>query len=290
MKLTHDHISLLEKEILKNRIDISIINDSLVKHLYNAVYKHLYTAYLIDNFSKRRNALEKEYDYVRRDLLKIKYKFNNFSAKGINEGFVYAIGNPAYPEFIKIGSAIDVYDRLNSYQTSSPYRDYYVIDYFFSYNRLNDERYIHSMFDDRNGEWCRTTQGIIQCIFRERKDVVKIRVDRHEFLEFHFSRISIDSTVVKSINDLRAIARYVDIGHQYMLYDTVGIHKGNLIKKLKMNTAWEKTASKVTDYKTMFYKSIEDGFIFQAEIKKDLLDKIISVNIYKKKMEECVKG
>ncbi|MEK9820466.1 MAG: hypothetical protein VW443_12860, partial [Pseudomonadales bacterium] len=38
----------------------------------------------------------------------------------IKEGYVYAIRNKAWPEWVKIGKAIDAQDRLNGYQTSSP--------------------------------------------------------------------------------------------------------------------------------------------------------------------------
>ena len=39
-------------------------------------------------------------------------------------GFVYIITNPAYPGYVKIGKALDVLSRLNSYHTYSPKRDY----------------------------------------------------------------------------------------------------------------------------------------------------------------------
>ncbi len=37
------------------------------------------------------------------------------------EGQVYAITNPNFPDWVKIGMAIDAEDRLNNYQTSSPF-------------------------------------------------------------------------------------------------------------------------------------------------------------------------
>ena len=40
------------------------------------------------------------------------------------DGYVYIITNPAWPDWVKIGMAIDAEDRLNGYQTSSPMRDY----------------------------------------------------------------------------------------------------------------------------------------------------------------------
>tara|TARA_R100001460_G_scaffold45307_1_gene82422 strand:+ start:3619 stop:4134 length:516 start_codon:yes stop_codon:yes gene_type:complete len=39
-------------------------------------------------------------------------------------GYVYAITNPAWKDWIKIGMAVDAEDRCNAYQTSSPFRDY----------------------------------------------------------------------------------------------------------------------------------------------------------------------
>ncbi|MGL4519205.1 MAG: GIY-YIG nuclease family protein [Phocaeicola sp.] len=48
---------------------------------------------------------------------------------------MYAISNPAWPGFIKIGKSVDVFDRLNNYQTSSPLRDYTLIGYAFVLDR-----------------------------------------------------------------------------------------------------------------------------------------------------------
>ncbi len=39
-------------------------------------------------------------------------------------GHIYAITNPAWEGWVKIGMAVDSKDRCNSYQTSSPFRDY----------------------------------------------------------------------------------------------------------------------------------------------------------------------
>jgi hypothetical protein len=42
------------------------------------------------------------------------------------EGYIYAISNPAWEGWVKIGMAVDTEDRCNAYQTSSPFRDYKV--------------------------------------------------------------------------------------------------------------------------------------------------------------------
>lgn len=86
---------------------------------------------------------------VARDLLKFYHKENKSS--GLDAGYVYLISNPAWKEF-KVGCAIDVYDRLKSYQTYSPYRDYSLEFYFFSFQRREDESKVLEFFNS-TGEW-----------------------------------------------------------------------------------------------------------------------------------------
>ena len=52
------------------------------------------------------------------------------------EGQVYIITNPCFPEWVKVGMAVDAEDRLRGYQTSSPFRDY---ELFYSWS-VNDRR------------------------------------------------------------------------------------------------------------------------------------------------------
>ena len=40
------------------------------------------------------------------------------------DGYVYALQNPAWPEYVKIGKAVEAERRMDSYQTYSPHRDY----------------------------------------------------------------------------------------------------------------------------------------------------------------------
>ena len=73
------------------------------------------------------------------------------------EGYVYIISNPAWPEWVKVGMAVDAADRCSSYQTSSPFRDYVVEYSFASTNRRKDESIAHqklaAISQDRRGEW-----------------------------------------------------------------------------------------------------------------------------------------
>ena len=93
-----------------------------------------------------------------------RYKtFNDAAFEGtykladIKEGYVYVITNKAWPEWVKIGMAIDAEDRLNGYQTSSPMRDYVLEHRVFSVNRRMSEKEAHTralpLSLDAKGEW-----------------------------------------------------------------------------------------------------------------------------------------
>lgn len=73
------------------------------------------------------------------------------------DGYVYCIVNPAWPEWVKIGRALDPYDRLSSYQTGSPHRDYRLIHYVYFADRYSAERTAHDSLDGLSerhvGEW-----------------------------------------------------------------------------------------------------------------------------------------
>ena len=74
-----------------------------------------------------------------------------------SQGEVYAITNDAWPEWIKVGKASIAEDRLNGYQTSSPFRDYSIIATLSTEDRHSKEREMHKVFEhfskERRGEW-----------------------------------------------------------------------------------------------------------------------------------------
>jgi len=77
------------------------------------------------------------------------------------EGYVYAISNAAWPEWIKIGKAVDADDRLNSYQTSSPMRDYKLIHSVYFDDRNVAELKAHAIAQGmapRKNEWFKMTE------------------------------------------------------------------------------------------------------------------------------------
>jgi len=76
------------------------------------------------------------------------------------EGQVYVIVNPNFPEWVKVGMAVDAADRLNGYQTSSPFRDY-VLNYKWNVkDRRAAESKAHSELQklyERRSEWFKCT-------------------------------------------------------------------------------------------------------------------------------------
>ena len=86
--------------------------------------------------------------------------------KKTTEGYVYIIANPSFDGWLKIGMAIDAEDRCNSYQTSSPHRDYRLL----YARRFNDRRKaetktmnkLKKVVKEYNGEWFKTDRNTAQ--------------------------------------------------------------------------------------------------------------------------------
>lgn len=79
------------------------------------------------------------------------------------EGQVYVITNEAWPEWVKIGMAVDAEDRCNGYQTSSPFRDYIVRYTVSTKDRRKAEALAHKAAEkvaaERRGEWFKMSVG-----------------------------------------------------------------------------------------------------------------------------------
>jgi hypothetical protein len=73
-----------------------------------------------------------------------------------SQGQIYIVSNPSFEGWVKVGMAVDATDRVNKYQTSSPFRDY-KLNYKFD---VNDRRAaetkahdaLHARFES-SGEW-----------------------------------------------------------------------------------------------------------------------------------------
>lgn len=72
----------------------------------------------------------------------------------IQEGFVYAISNPAWEGKLKIGTTWNPYVRLSQFQTYSPLRDYKLEHWSFFSDKFYGERLVHRLFGStRDHEW-----------------------------------------------------------------------------------------------------------------------------------------
>ena len=73
------------------------------------------------------------------------------------EGEIYAITNTAWINWYKIGKAVNAEDRLNAYQTGSPFRNYELVMAYKVNNRHVAERSIHKLLVkkkyNKKGEW-----------------------------------------------------------------------------------------------------------------------------------------
>ena len=73
------------------------------------------------------------------------------------QGQIYIMINPAYPGWCKVGMAVDAEDRINQFQTGSPFRDYKLFKFFKADNRREAEKQAHDILeekiDERRGEW-----------------------------------------------------------------------------------------------------------------------------------------
>ena len=91
-------------------------------------------------------------------------------------GYVYAIRNPAWPDWVKIGKAVDAEDRLRSYHTGSPMRDYELVHSVYFEDRNEAERKAHLLAASKtmhpwnkndNGEWFKLTEEQAVEVLRE---------------------------------------------------------------------------------------------------------------------------
>jgi hypothetical protein len=109
------------------------------------------------------------------------YKLSN-----IKKGYVYAITNKAWPAWVKIGMAVDVEERLSSFQTSSPHRDYILEHSVASNDRRKSEKEAHTkalpLSIDCKGEWFKMSveQAITILDNLDEQHRTVIKADTHE--------------------------------------------------------------------------------------------------------------
>ena len=161
MKLDYENTTLIKDWLKDNNLSPSA-DPKLAFRFY---CENQYTGQITSSVSvtSRIKIVKKQIDFIQKSIVNIIYENNNKSAKGMKEGYVYAISNPAWPDFVKVGCSIDVYDRFSTYQTSSPHRDFELIDYVFTIDRTALESEIHTKFHSQ-GEWVKTTPKEIKTL------------------------------------------------------------------------------------------------------------------------------
>ena len=93
--------------------------------------------------------------------------FTNYTTS--TKGDVYIITNKAWPEWVKIGKAVDATDRLKSYQTSDPFRAYELYHSVTKENRhtaeVEAQKALEVLSKDRKNEWFKVKlETAVSCI------------------------------------------------------------------------------------------------------------------------------
>ena len=214
------------------------------------------------SISDRIKIVKKQIDYIQKSMVNILYESNGKSAKGMRGGYVYAIYNPAWPEYTKIGCAVDVYDRLTSYQTSSPHRDYELVEYIFTDDRLELESLIHSKFETK-GEWVKANKEEMSDFLRQ----YKMYPDK-EITDFCLTESA--SQLIESLGDNLSIKQKVkSVLKQYGMFfcEYVNMEKNQFLNHIESSKTVRVRKSHIDIHGTnLKYCMLENKFYMESAI------------------------
>tara|TARA_R110002167_G_scaffold334751_1_gene542022 strand:- start:47 stop:568 length:522 start_codon:yes stop_codon:yes gene_type:complete len=124
------------------------------RRLWSNIKKNKERMFVNGKYIKKTHPLWKEGNYRTFEDAAFD-SLHNYTKTKIGE--VYIISNPAWEGWYKIGMAIEADDRVTSYQTSSPYRDYKVMYKVKVNNRREAEQKAHrkaeKVAEKYNSEW-----------------------------------------------------------------------------------------------------------------------------------------
>ena len=252
MKLNNQRIFDIEQFITKQNLIPDPADNLQIIEIFEKVIEPTIPYLLNCSLRTYRYIVQEQCLYVRANLARVKYLQCRKKASNIPEGFVYAISNPAFPDYIKIGSTVDVIERLSTYQTYSPFRDYELISYFFSYNRLSDEKNIISMFESKN-EWCKVSVEDITEIFKR-----KLKSDRFIQLPKHMYENKVLSRKMEKLyfaaSDRDAIVLALTDIHDIVFGPVISNNKkvGQIIRTAKMPEQWIKDTGMSADHCSVY--------------------------------------
>jgi hypothetical protein len=91
----------------------------------------------------------------------ISFKENETTVHKISTAYIYVITNPAFTDWYKIGTCVDLEKRVQVYQTSDPLKGYSILESWLTRNRSEVEKLILATSIvtglDVRGEWVYTT-------------------------------------------------------------------------------------------------------------------------------------
>ena len=110
-----------------------------------------------------------EHETLFKNSIRVARSLNNNKQITLRGGFVYLIENPVFPGCFKIGCSVDVEKRLQSYQTSDPYRRFRIVFKRFVPDRRIAEQEILKECSDYivSREWVMIDKSVLKKIFRE---------------------------------------------------------------------------------------------------------------------------
>jgi hypothetical protein len=125
-------------------------------------------------YERRTEKREKKQRYIAKQAEKIKNKILLDDTKvtgkqtSVTEGFIYAIENSAWKGWIKVGCSSNLDERLSTYQTGDPFKQYKIILSKPVKHRKDAEKEIHNLLRkvDKNGEWFHTSKDYLANLFR----------------------------------------------------------------------------------------------------------------------------
>lgn len=238
------------------------LDDSVVFKIYKDI-SYINSIVESDSLSDRLKVYKIQASFIRKNILGLMYT-DNKSAKNIKQGYVYAISNPSWGDYVKIGCTIDVYDRLRTYQSYSPFRDYELIGYVYSDNKLELEREIHSKFE-RNGEWILTDRSTIKRFLKDHEQFDLSEISKYSLNEV--CRVIGQSAIIKTQdsdrNKVKTFLKYLraKVHNHFDYFNNIDINSRNSVSS--KNRIWNLVGT------PLFMQVVDNAVV--AEIKVDNL-------------------
>ena len=253
----HENAKAVENWFKRNNKEICC-DDLTVFQIYKDI-SYRGTILNSESIKDRIRVAKIQMSYIRKNILGLMHKYNDKSSKGIKQGYVYAIHNPAWNDFVKIGVAVDVYDRLKSYQTSSPLRDYELIGYVFSNDRLALEKEIHQKFE-KNNEWVKTSKETIKKFLKQHEDF-PLEIIENFAVQETIKAIGKSSQLLSTPHDSEKIRRFFTLVNSSLAARDSRFHNINLLNKNLLKRENHTWTSLVLNLKV----KVENGAVIMLE-------------------------